>query len=106
MKDLKKAIDAGRFVALLLDETTDSSNKAQLVVHLNWVLEGEFHTHFEHLLEIPLRKTAVAIDEVVVKYLKGKTCLERVPFLTVFNLPSVNLFCRNPSSRVSNAHRK
>lgn len=59
-----------RNIALLLDETTDVSNKSQLVVHIQYVLFGEFHSFFGKLLQLTTSMSAAAIDTAVTGYLR------------------------------------
>lgn len=77
----KKTLKDGWFVAFLLDETTDSSNVSQLVVHMRVVNYGELRTFF-----IRCRwQTAQAIQDVVVNFLKGTRPTD-CSFLRLFRL--------------------
>lgn len=67
-----------RNIALLLDESTDVSNRSQLVVHVQYVLFGEFHTFFGKLIQLTTSMSAAKIDEAVRGYLQNGMCLWNV----------------------------
>lgn len=95
---IKKVISEGRFVALLLDETTDCTNIAQLVVHLRIVYRGELRTFFYKMIELTGSQTSEALVRVVVNFLSGK----------IIASPSFNsrVFCRKRYSCRTNTYRK
>ena len=69
---LREALSKQRFITLLLDETTDISNTAQLAVHIQFYLNGNFYSFFGQLLPLGAEQTTPAICKAVLGFLKGK----------------------------------
>ena len=71
-KLVRDALSNERFIAFLLDETTDVSNVGQLVVHLRIALRGELYHRFGEMIPLSTRKTAQAILDHTNTYCEGK----------------------------------
>jgi len=67
------AIKDDRFVALLIDETTDSALIAQLVVHYRTVHRGVLTQRFGTMLPLSEAQTGIAIRNIITKHMHGKT---------------------------------
>ncbi len=72
---ITQAVAGQRFIGLLLDETTDSANICQLVVHYRFALYGKIYTSFGGMIPLGVKKDQETVTAAVEKYIQGKRCV-------------------------------
>ena len=63
-ESLKEEIQASPAFALLVDETTDVSILKQLIIYGRYLVEGEVHSRFLGIVELPDGKAITITDAI------------------------------------------
>ena len=53
-EDLEKDLSSSKFYSLMIDESTDIATDHNLVMYMRYVLDGEVHSRFLGLAELPV----------------------------------------------------
>lgn len=78
------AVREGRFITLLLDETTDVSNVSHIVFYIRLVHRGQTHTYFGAVQELGSKKDMKSIKLELEKYIACKLlCCQVVSYNVV-----------------------
>ena len=71
-EDLEKDLSSSKFYSLMIDESTDIATDHNLVMYMRYVLDGEVHSRFLGLVELP-GGTAPEIVDTVLKVFTAKS---------------------------------
>lgn len=77
-EEIKREVQKAPFVAVMVDETTDVSNAAQLALVLRYVTETGVKERFITFKDVTSGKQADDIAALIVRFLEEYECLDRV----------------------------
>lgn len=75
---IKEDVKNATFVAVMVDETTNISNKAQFSIVLCYIANGQVEERFLGFCDISLDKRASAIADLIIKFLDKFECGDKL----------------------------
>lgn len=78
LEEIKSEIKDAKFVSVLVDETTDVSNTAQLSLVLRYIYNGQTKERFVGFSDVSENRTASGISEIIRQYLTEFDCNDKL----------------------------
>jgi hypothetical protein len=101
---IKEELKEANFVAVLVDETTDISNKAQFSIVFRYISDGQVKERFLGFSDISSDKHAPAISLLILEYLNNFECSKKIVAQTYDGASTMSGHLSGVQARIKEIH--